>query len=178
MSDYADKGATISECGRYRYNLWRQWSDGTRCLFVMLNPSTADAAEDDPTIRRCVGFAKLFGHGSLEVVNLFAFRATNPRDLVKVISKPFHRYVDVIGPDNDLYVDQACARSSRIIAAWGSSAAVDKHLMEYGVLQMRKALEPYAPIWCLTTTGDGSPGHPLYLPSNAPLNMYIREETK
>jgi len=73
--------ATFSACGRFRYRLSRTWRPGPPLLFVMLNPSTADAREDDPTLRRCLGFAQRAGFGALEVVNLFAYRATDPRDL-------------------------------------------------------------------------------------------------
>src|SRR5689334_16488446 len=75
------KAASISECGRYRYSLHRWWGAGERLYFVMLNPSTADAEVDDPTIRRCMGFARTLGFDGIGVVNLYAFRATKPADL-------------------------------------------------------------------------------------------------
>lgn len=171
-----ESGATISSCGAYRYHLWRRWSRETGCTFVMLNPSTANATDDDPTIRRCIGYAKRLGHGSLEVVNLFARRATNPKELNTVFSKPFHRHIDVIGPDNEASVVAALARSSRIIAAWGSASAVDYNLRWYAIRQMQNVIKPYAPIWCLHKTADGSPGHPLYLKQDAELQMYLAGE--
>src|SRR5262249_14212908 len=95
------RAAVISDCGRYRYSLTRRWGDAAepRALFVMLNPSTADAEQDDPTIRRCIGFAKAWGMGSLEVVNLYALRATDPAAL---LSAP-----DPIGPKNDTMITSA-----------------------------------------------------------------------
>src|SRR5689334_322706 len=79
-----ERDAVISDCGRYRYLLRRAW-DHTRprCLLIMLNPSTADAEIDDPTIRSCIRLAKENGYGSFEVVNIFSFRATDPKDLAK-----------------------------------------------------------------------------------------------
>ena len=77
------RSAEISECGKYRWWLRRRWADGPVVCFVMLNPSTADAEQDDPTIRRCIGFAQAWGCGALEVRNLFPFRATNPADMLK-----------------------------------------------------------------------------------------------
>ena len=93
------KGATISECGLYRYSLTRVWDDVLpMCIFVMLNPSTADADIDDPTIRRCINFAKREGCGSLMVVNLFAYRATSPADMKAA--------VDPIGSGNPTTLEE------------------------------------------------------------------------
>lgn len=80
-----DKGAIISGCGKYRYSLWRTWDKKLpKVMFIMLNPSTADAYEDDPTIRRCINFAKSWGYGGIVVGNLFAYRATNPKKLILI----------------------------------------------------------------------------------------------
>lgn len=97
MSAYIVTSASIS--GDYRYRLGRAWAGGPTCTFIMLNPSTADADQDDPTIRRCVGFAKALGCGALEVVNLYAYRATNPRDLL--------RQDERVGPENDYWLREA-----------------------------------------------------------------------
>ena len=75
-----ERGADISPCGRYRYSLWRKWGPGATCMFVGLNPSTADETADDPTIRRCMAFARDWGYGALCMANLFAYRATDPAD--------------------------------------------------------------------------------------------------
>lgn len=112
------RDATISECGRYRYDLGRTWVEpgdalaDTYCTFIMLNPSTADGTQDDPTICRCINFAKSWGMGGLMVVNLFAWRATKPDDLL--------RAADPIGPENDRYIDEACRMAQFVVAAWGA----------------------------------------------------------
>ena len=74
-----DMKAQLSDCQKYRYALWRRWGEGSQVVFVMLNPATADAAKDDPTIRRCIGFARAWEFGSLAVGNLFAFRTASIR---------------------------------------------------------------------------------------------------
>src|SRR4028119_2392792 len=91
------RGAIFDPTRTYRYALWRTW-DAARppVAFVLLNPSTADARRDDPTIRRCANFARTWGFGGLEVVNLFAFRATHPTDL-KCAADP-------VGPQNDVHL--------------------------------------------------------------------------
>lgn len=77
-----ERFADISDCGRYRWRLSRRWDDGPQACFVMLNPSTADGLDDDPTVRRCVRFARGWGYGELVVVNLFPYRATDPGELI------------------------------------------------------------------------------------------------
>lgn len=153
-----EAGAVLSDCGTYRYRLSRRWSDGPTCLFVMLNPSTADSYEDDPTIRRCIGFAKREGCGSLEVVNLMAFRATNPSALPADDS--------AVGPDNADHVFTAAAEvDGPIIAAWGAHKAAARYapgfLHGFAVRGLR--------LHCLKKTAKGSPGHPLYVRGDAPL---------
>src|ERR1700731_2978902 len=107
-----ERDAVISDCGRSRYLLRRTWDhDKPRALFVMLNPSTADAEVDDPTIRSCMRLAKQMGHGSFEVVNLFAWRATDPREL--------HTASDPVGPENDRVIEAAVNRCDIVICAWG-----------------------------------------------------------
>ena len=106
-------GATFSADRRYRYRLWREW-DRSRAVvaFVMLNPSTADASRDDPTIRRCIGFARAWGFGGVEVANLFALRATDPRHLRGV--------PDPVGPRNARSLKLALAHASLVVVAWGA----------------------------------------------------------
>ena len=103
--------AVLSECGSYRYALTREWADGKCVAWLMLNPSTADADIDDPTIRRCIGFARQWGYGRLVVVNLFALRATDPRVLV--------RNADPVGSKNDFYIAKAMKEAQEVICAWG-----------------------------------------------------------
>jgi hypothetical protein len=143
-------GATIR--GRYRYHLWRRivGAGSGRILFVMLNPSTADAEHDDPTLRRCLGFARAWGFGRLDVCNLFALRTPDPRELRS------HR--DPVGPENDRHICAAVARADRIVAAWGTGGA----LLRRGDA-VRSILEPMSPM-VLRLTRRGHPQHPLYLP--------------
>lgn len=150
------KSAVISGCGQYRYRLDRRWSDGTICCFVMLNPSTADADLDDPTIRRCISFAKREGHGALTVVNLFPYRATKPVDLW---SKP--DFVRCGEPEGIAWFWDAVFKATTVIAAWGAvecdrAVTVKNHLTAMGAV-------------CLGKTKDGHPRHPLYVHSDAPL---------
>lgn len=149
----ATSGAILSPDRLYRYALWRAWNqDRPRVNFVMLNPSTADEAVDDPTIRRCIGFAKAWGYGSLGVTNLFAFRATDPAALRTV--------PDPVGPDNDRVLASAADLSEIVVFAWG----------ECGRLAGRAAYVAHAlrghRLHYLRRNKSGSPAHPLYLPAN------------
>lgn len=139
--------------GPYRYRLWRRWADGARVVFVLLNPSTADAVVDDPTLGRCVGFARSWGMGGLDVVNLFAYRARNPAEL--------RRVEDPVGPDNDRALELACEGADRVVLGWGNGGLL------YGrggdVWRRLGARE------CLGWTRRGQPRHPLYVPSSMPL---------
>jgi hypothetical protein len=155
--------AEISADGRYRYTLEREWMTGEgTCLFVMLNPSTADATEDDPTIRRCVKFAQRWGYQRLAVGNLYAFRATDPDDLWKP-DGPVGEYPCCAGGDrhnrNDHHIEELAAEADRVVVAWGANP---------GPIEWRRArvLEILAqshgaPVLCLGTTANGSPTHPL-----------------
>ena len=144
-----DRGAEISECGRYRYKLWRRWGDGGLLALVGLNPSTADATQDDPTIRRCVAFAKSWGYGSLMMVNLFAFRATLPAQMKNA--------ADPVGPLNDARLLEVALSASLTVAAWGAHGAY------LGRGAQVRALLPR--LHYLRLTKAGHPGHPLYLPA-------------
>jgi hypothetical protein len=142
------KGADISSCGRYRYRLWRRWGYGGFVLFIGLNPSTADASVDDPTIRRCVDFAQAWGFGGVMMVNLFAWRATDPRDMMAA--------KDPVGPDNNAALIHAYLTTEMAIAAWGTRGAF---------LGRDAAVRDLLPdLHCLRLTRDGHPGHPLHLP--------------
>jgi hypothetical protein len=149
--NYLESGATFSPCGRFRYRLWRTWKKGGRLVtFIGLNPSTADATADDPTIRRCVGFAKAWGFGGVSVVNLFAFRATDPREL--------KRAVDPTGPKNDAHLFAAAAEAVKVVAAWGvhgSHRGRDEEVIE---LLRKSGIRAT----CLQRTAAGHPRHPLY----------------
>jgi len=151
-----ERGAIFDPTGIYRYLLWRQWaSDRPAVCFVMLNPSTADAIADDPTIRRCIRFAQTWGSGSLFVVNLFAYRATHPKKLQQA--------PDPIGPDNDRYLSIAHQQARTTIAAWGNKGRMQQR--DRAVLRLFQGQE----LHCLGTTQHRQPRHPLYLNSNTPL---------
>jgi hypothetical protein len=147
----------------WRYTLTREWRTGSgRCLWIMLNPSTADEFVLDPTIRRCVGFARAWGFQSIEVANLFALRSTDPRAL--------YAHADPIGRDNDYYIEQAATRADRIVCAWGAHGAhLDRGRRVAAVL----ACVP-KPVVCLGLTKDGHPKHPLYLANDTtPKPFYV-----
>lgn len=147
-------GAVI--VGHYRYRLWRVWNAQLpRVLFVLLNPSTATGQVDDPTLRRCVGFATSWGDGALEIVNLFAWRSPDPAALSQA--------EDPIGSDNNRHIQQAAARAGKMVVAWGAHKAVRGRDREVLAL-----LKDY-PLWCLGTTRNGSPRHPLYVKAETPL---------
>lgn len=149
------KGAIIDKTGNYRYSLWRIWdTEKPKVTFIMLNGSTADANNDDPTLRRCIGYAKAWGYGSLEVVNLFGYRTTFPSELRKA--------KDPFGPENDSYILKALRDSAMVIAAWGTNGTFkkqDKHVL--GLLK-NNCVEPY----CIDISKNGMPKHPLYLKSD------------
>lgn len=149
--------AIFSECRQYRYSLQR--GDYPRLCFIMLNPSTADATVDDPTIRRCMGFARREHCDGIEVLNLYALRATNPADL--------WTHPDPVGPENDDYL-RAIARSYfSVIAAWGANAKPER------VRQVRALFDECGVrLKHLGLTGQGQPRHPLYLRSDAPLTAW------
>ena len=144
-------GAVFDASGRYRYSLWRAWSAyHPRIVFVLLNPSTADEHRNDPTIRRCIGFARAWKFGSVEVVNLFAYRATDARELFKID--------DPVGVENDLFLKQAVERCSTVVVGWGSRGTL--------LGRDRKVLSLLAnkkDVLCLGITKDGQPRHPLYV---------------
>ena len=104
--------AEFSPCRQYRYSLWRYWDEHKRyAVFVCLNPSTADETKDDPTVRRCINFAKGWDYGGMIMLNLFALRSTDPKRL-KLVDDP-------VGPDNDFHLRSASSKAGITIAAWG-----------------------------------------------------------
>lgn len=157
--------ATMSTCTRYRYRLLRRWNDSPLACWVMLNPSTADESIDDPTIRRCISFAKEWGMGGVMVLNLFAFRATDPKQL-KGIDDP-------IGKENDEWIVKVtdeimgAKEPGRIVYAWGTHGA---HL--HRDEEVRKLLDRHKPL-CIGRNRDGSPKHPLYTAASTPPSPFV-----
>ena len=154
-----ERTATLSDCGAYRYILGRKWNPkNPRCLlWVMLNPSRADALEDDPTIRRCVGYGKAWGFGSLSVVNLYAFRATNPNEL-RALDRGRYRANVVGNPRNDAELLTQAATASLIVCAWGAPGVTwAEHRAK---IVTTNILAPFN-LYVLGITKDGAPVHPL-----------------
>lgn len=151
-----NRSAKISPCGRYRLELRRVWEAGPEAAFIMLNPSTADAEVDDPTIRRCISFAIREGCGSIAVANLFAFRATKPTDLASCS--------DPVGGDSaEAALGAVVGRCDVIICAWGSAAIAADRAAQFARKYSHREL------FCLGTTKSGAPKHPLYVPKIQPL---------
>lgn len=152
------KNAVISPCGKYRYMLSRRW--GTRSglvVWIMLNPSTADANVDDPTIRRCMKFTERFEYEAMMVVNLYAFRSPDPRQL--------RQQSDPVGPNNYYWVRDVCEDGALLVAAWGSLKKLPAYMGT--ILEMLDGRGQT--LNCLGITKNGSPRHPLYLKSDARL---------
>ncbi|MFC6636430.1 DUF1643 domain-containing protein [Sulfitobacter sp. JBTF-M27] len=149
----APSTAVYSECERYRYSLTRVWNPaGKRVLFVMLNPSTATEVENDPTVERCERRARHLGFGAFRVTNIFAWRATDPRDM--------RAADDPVGPENDAALTEAADWADEIIAAWGVHGAHKGRGPE--VAQLLESLD--MPVFHLGLSKAGHPKHPLYLP--------------
>lgn len=162
MTDlFLERDARLSNCGRYRYFLRRTWDHGKpRVLFVMLNPSTADAEIDDATIRSCVRLSRNLGYGSFEVVNLYALRATDPAEL-QIADDP-------VGPDNDVAIASALGRCDLAICAWGAN-----QMAENRAASVRSLLRTHRPaIFCLGKTKAGAPKHPLYIKTGTTLEVF------
>lgn len=163
MTTYRDKSAVISACQNYRYVLWRSWGPATAparyVMFIGLNPSTADGDLDDPTIRRCVGFARGWGYDTLCMTNLFALRATDPRVML--------RSPNPIGPENDWTLAHLAAGAGLIVAAWGGHGTHrnrDEHV--------RRLIK--RPMHHLGLTKGGQPKHPLYLESTVQPTTWLQ----
>ncbi len=154
--------AVISDCGKYRYHLTRRISDvARRIVWILTNPSVADAEKNDPTIRRVIGFSRRLGYGMISVVNMYAFRATLPFDLT--------RTADPVGPDNDAWIRNAVGGADLVVAAWGAPTFASQRAEELRRLLRDRKVS----LWCLGQTAKGHPRHPLYLPKDAPLYRWV-----
>lgn len=161
---YLSTSAELSDDGLYRYTLERVWDRQLpMALFIGLNPSTADSHEDDPTIRRCVGFAKDWGYGRLLMANLFAFRATDPSQL-KLASDP-------IGSDNDRRLCEMYHEAQLVVACWGANGGLGERDRQVTEL-LWNSRSWNVQLQCLGVTQAGFPKHPLYLAKDTPLNNY------
>ena len=154
--------ATLSHDRLYRYRLSRTWGSGELMAWVMLNPSTADSEVDDPTIRRCMGFARREGYDGIEVINLYGLRATKPKHLLD--------HPDPEGPDNlENWTDVLHNhRIGMVVAAWGAHAGMGHLPASHAANRWR-----YGVRWmCLGTTNDGYPRHPLYVKGDTELSRF------
>ncbi len=146
-----DKEAVLSTDKKYRYILKRIWDDKLQKVAIIgLNPSTADAKNDDPTIKRCIEFVKSWGYGGFYMLNLFAFRATNPKEIYKV-NNP-------VGEENEKHILEIISKVEKVICAWGNEG---EHLN-----QSKKILSLIETPFCLKINLSGEPSHPFYLKSN------------
>ena len=151
-SDGLETAAVFSTDGSYRYFLARRWSpQGKTIAFICLNPSTADAVSDDPTIRRCISFAKNWGGAKLLMGNLFAYRSTDPKNLMQI--------AEPIGTENDVWLNRIVKVADIVVAGWGTRGAL--YQRNIAVLEKFKHN-----LNVLRLTKDGHPSHPLYLPSH------------
>lgn len=152
-----ESGALFDRSRRYRYRLWRIW-DSTRppATFVLLNPSTADEERDDPTMRRCCGFARRWGYGGIEVLNLFAWRSAAPAALRTV--------ADPVGPRNDAVLRESIASAALVVFGWGNHALFRDRAPDF-----LRRVRPRGRAFHLGLTLAGQPRHPLYVAYAQPL---------
>jgi len=159
--------ALFSACRTWRYTLVREWDGGSgTVLWLMLNPSTADAVRVDPTVRRAVTFAMRWGKARALIGNVFALRATSPEHL--------YSHTDPVGPDNDAHLAAMAAQADLIVLAWGNHALHGGRCRRIAELMLPHA----AKCVLLATTKSGMPGHPLYIAGDTqpkPAAQLLRE---
>ena len=156
---FINKTANFSSCRKYRYSLSRIWDKQKKfVLFIGLNPSTADEEVDDPTIRRCSGYAQKWGYGGFMMVNLFAYRTTLPSNLKKV-KHP-------IGKDNDKYIVKLSKKADITVAAWGNNGNLYS--------RDKQVFSLVSSLMCLRINKSGQPAHPLYLKKGLKLTKFAK----
>jgi hypothetical protein len=157
-----ERTATFDETGQYRYQLTRCWqAHGPKVAFIMLNPSRADAQQDDPTLSACIQFAQRWEYASLSVVNLFGYCTAQPA-VLKTVADP-------VGPENDGYLLSAVKEAERVVLAWGNGgelAGRDRTILAL--------LHPYqTKLSYLQLNRSGQPRHPLYINRSSPLRPFV-----
>lgn len=156
--------AWFSDCTKYRYLLTRTWDiNRASVLFIMLNPSTADEKKNDPTVKRCFDYAHRWGFGSMEVANLFAYRSTDPAQLMKV--------EDPIGPNNTDMITRSVKRVGMVIGAWGTNVPNPFYIKTAHLVM--DVVTKYNHLYALSRTKEGMPSHPLYLKKDAIPFIYL-----
>ena len=148
---FRSTSARFSECRAYRYELRRTWGDGPLVNYLMLNPSSADEIENDPTVERCERRAVKMGYSGLVVTNLFALRATDPKQM-KAHAEP-------VGPENDAAILAAAREARLVLCAWGNHGGHRGRAAAVRALLAREGVE----LWCLRVTKKGEPEHPLFV---------------
>ena len=154
---HTDAGAIFGGDGTYRYRLSRTWAGGPTAVFVLLNPSTADATTDDPTVTRCVKYAAGMGFGRLLVVNLFALRSSDPSDL--------DAHPAPVGPKNDAHVVAAARAADRVVVGWGNAGGKRGRGRD---VARRLDVDLYA----IGTTKSGHPRHPSRTPYDTTIERF------
>ena len=167
-----NKSAILSNNKKYRYSLGRCWDESKPILmFIMLNPSTADDKEDDPTIRRCIGFAKSWGYGAIIVCNLIPYRATNPKELLSIDDNEFLGTIDnkgIVGYYNSAYISKLSQKVDKVVCAWGNSNVIKK--LRINISKIKEIVDK--PLYYIEISKDGTPKHPLYLKSDNELKLW------
>lgn len=159
MNSDIERKALFSKCRKYRYALWRRWDEKQKqLLFIGLNPSMANEFEDDPTIRRCIGFAHSWGYGGFCIANLYAFCHPYPKELFKA--------KDPVGPKNDFYLKQFIEENDQVALIWGNEA---NHSDRY-----KEVLKLIEQPFCLHVNKSGQPAHPLYLKKHLKLIPFLK----
>ena len=164
MRRFSKSGAVFSDCRKYRYALWRMWDENKPLVMIIgLNPSTADETGNDPTITRCISFARSWGYGAVCVTNLFGFRATAPSEL-----KAYH---DPIGKENDAWVHEMSKEAAITVAAWGNHGKFLNRSVDF--------LSSLDQLHFIQMNKSGEPAHPLYLKAELkPFPMIPRQQAK
>lgn len=149
---FLDRGAAFSPCRKYRYRLWRIWDKArSPLLFCMLNPSTADELANDPTVERCERRSRAMGYGGLVIVNIFAWRSTDPKML--------YALADPVGSENDATILAEATKDGLVICGWGKHGALNERGSTVARMLLDNDVQPHA----LKINADGSPAHPLYI---------------
>ncbi len=158
-----ETGASFSACERYRYKLWRTWDNGPWLNFVMLNPSTADERDNDPTVERCQVRATKLGFGSFAVANIFAYRSTQPNVLTLPTVVP-------IGEGNDEWIQFTARTAAKVMIGWGNHGKFMNRSENVIAMLEEDGLQ----LFCLDQNKGGCPVHPLYQAYEKPLRRYMQ----
>lgn len=170
MDDAGERGVHLSDCGSYRYRLWREWDTSRPALgFLMLNPPTADHLDDDPTLTRCFARAVANSFGRVEVANLFPLRTSSPDALLS--------HADPVGPRSlaNCAILEAVDRASMVICAWGSHEAAASRARD--VMHLLCITGLARKLFHLGLTPDGNPMHPLYVPASRRPTQFTRSQS-